>query len=80
MSFRQTLTLIISLSTVLFCYSQPSSLHFNHLNVNNGLSQGVNHFAIPGNLFIKTIPDQYRLDSFEKKEARDVRTLLFDKK
>jgi ligand-binding sensor domain-containing protein len=43
MSFRQTLTLIISLLTGLYCYSQPSSLHFNHLNVNNGLSQGVNN-------------------------------------
>jgi signal transduction histidine kinase/ligand-binding sensor domain-containing protein len=43
MSSRQTLTLLIFLLTNLYCYSQPSSLHFNHLNVNNGLSQGVNN-------------------------------------
>ena len=43
MSFRQPLALIIFLSIELYCYSQPSQLRFNHLNVDNGLSQGVNN-------------------------------------
>jgi signal transduction histidine kinase/ligand-binding sensor domain-containing protein len=43
MPFKETLKLIVFLLTGLYCYGQPSSLLFSHLNVNNGLSQGVNN-------------------------------------